>query len=48
MDTTRNGMSIFMSSNDPIRNGLKIATKQRIEDGSKLFKLAILPVAKNE
>ena len=47
-DTTRNGMSILMRSNAPIRNGLKIATKHRIEEGSKLFKLAILPVAKKE
>ena len=47
-DTTRNGMSILMRSNAPIRNGLKIATKHRIEEGSKLFKLEILPVAKKE
>ena len=47
-ETTRKGMSNLISSNPPIKKGLKIATKHRIEEGSKLFKLAMLPVAKNE
>ena len=47
-ETHRNGMIILMSSRPPIRNGLKIATKQRIDEGSKLFRLAMFPVAKKE
>jgi hypothetical protein len=36
----------FHSINAPIMNGLKTVTKHRIEVGSKLLTLAILPVPK--
>jgi hypothetical protein len=38
----------LISKSPPIKNGLNTATKHLIELGSKLFRLAIFPVAKNE
>ena len=37
----------FHNNNDPMRNGLKTVTKQRIEWMSKLLMLAMFPVPKN-
>ena len=42
-----NGISTLKNSNIPIKNGLKTCTNGRIEDGEKLFKLAIFPHPKN-
>ena len=47
-ETHKNGIKILMSSKPPIKKGLKTATKHLMEEGSKLFKLAMFPVAKNE
>ena len=47
-ETTRKGRRIFMRSRPPIRKGLKTATRARMEEGSKLLRLAMLPVAKKE
>ena len=47
-ETTRKGRRILVRSKPPIRKGLKTATRARIDEGSKLLRLAMLPVAKKE
>ena len=46
--TTKKGMRTFIRRRDPIKKGLNTDTKVWIDFGSKLFKLAMFPVPKNE